>query len=47
MEDNELIYLYCIENNEIAFKCLYEKYQLKSKIILGTILKRFFPFCQK
>lgn len=42
MEDNVLIYLYCIEYNEIAFQCLYERYQLKSKQMLSAILRRFF-----
>ncbi|WP_375317674.1 hypothetical protein [Spiroplasma endosymbiont of Virgichneumon dumeticola] len=42
MEDNELIYLYCIEYKEMAFKCLYEKYNLKNEWTLGASLRRFF-----
>lgn len=42
MNDNELIYLYCIENNQLAFNFLYEKYYLRNEFFLRKIIKRFF-----
>ncbi|WP_338974386.1 MULTISPECIES: hypothetical protein [unclassified Spiroplasma] len=42
MNDNELIYLYCIENNEFAFNFLYKKYELKNDFFLRNIIKKFF-----
>jgi len=42
MNDNELIYLYCSEKNHHALNFLYEHYQVKSEILIKTILKKFF-----
>lgn len=42
MNDNELVYLYCIENNEIAFNFLYKKYQLRNDFFLRTVIRKFF-----
>lgn len=44
MNDNELIYLYCIENNEFAFNFLYKKYELKNDFFLRNIIKKFFCY---
>lgn len=42
MNDNELIYLYCVESNEFAFNFLYKKYESKNKFFLRIIIKKFF-----
>ncbi len=42
MNDNELVYLCCIENNEIAFNFLYKKYELKNQFFLRKVIKKFF-----
>ncbi|WP_342261226.1 hypothetical protein [Spiroplasma endosymbiont of Notiophilus biguttatus] len=44
MNDNELIYLYCIENNEFAFNFLYKKYELKNDFFYEILLKSFLLF---
>lgn len=44
MNDNELVYLYCIENNEIAFNFLYKKYELKNHFFLRKVIKKIFCY---
>lgn len=42
MDDNELLYLYCIESNQLAFACLYQKYEIQTAALLQIILGKFF-----